>query len=113
MELTAEWIVYFHDGCIIIELSTIIGSWEDGDQVSSGEELVALLNNLMGPANQVDLMLFAEFAYDVCAENKRDASLVFTPTGYFIGICPKQVAKKPLVGDVIRSWNWVDLAEMM
>ena len=49
----------------IVEFTAIVGGGEQGDQLPLGKELVAILDHLMGAANQVELMFPQEFRYDL------------------------------------------------
>ena len=53
LEGTHEAFINCHHGTCIIKLTTIIGSRKDGDKLSSGKELVAILDDLMSTTNQI------------------------------------------------------------
>ena len=70
MKLTAELLINIHDSGIIIKLSAVIWSTENSHKVSSCEELISFLYNLMSSANQIYLVLCTELLDYVLAEDE-------------------------------------------
>lgn len=89
MKLATQIFVYFHDCCIIVELTAVVRGTEDGDKLPAGEKLVPVLDDLMSPANQVDVMLFAEALYDILAKNIGYTSIVWRPPVDLVWISPQ------------------------
>ena len=58
-------------------------------------------------------MLLTEFFDNVFSKNKGNSSLVFAPTGDVVRISPEKVAKNPLVRDVLRPRDAIDLGEVL
>lgn len=57
LEGAEETFVDAHHSSGIVEFAAIVGGTEQGDQLSFGEELVAIFHHLMGPADQVHVVL--------------------------------------------------------
>ena len=84
----------FHQAAIIFKHSTIIWRTENCYQFSICEKFVTLINNEMPPANQINIVLFAEIVHDLLIKRITDSSLIFLP--FFIRrfwVAPKYVAK--------------------
>ena len=111
MEFTGQVCAHSHDRGVIVELTTVIGSWKDRNQVSISKELITFFDNLMCPAYQVDLVLLAELFDDILSKNEWDSSFTFSPTCNFVRVGPQQVTKKSGVRHVLRSLNSVYLSK--
>lgn len=46
----------------VVKLAAVIRRWEQSDQLPLGEELVSVLNHLVGAADQIKLVLGQKFA---------------------------------------------------
>ena len=69
-----------------------------------GEELVAVLNDLMSTTDEVHVVLLQETRYYVWAEREADTSIVLTPTGdVLIRIGPQQIAEKSAIRNLPMS----------
>ena len=79
LETAHEGVVDGHHGTGIIEFTAVVGGREEGHQLTLGEELVAILNDLMSPADQVDVMLLGECRHDLLAKSEGNATVVLTP----------------------------------
>ena len=113
LELAAERLIHVHNGRIIVKLATIVRRREYRHQIAVREKFVALLDDLVRAANQVYLVLLAEFFDDRLAEDVGDTSFVVGPRWYIIGISPEQVAQKSLIWRVLRLLNVVDLGQVV
>ena len=58
----------------------VVGSAEEGDQLTLGEELVPVLHHLVGPADQVEVVLVEELGRHLRSERERHAAVVLAPT---------------------------------
>jgi len=68
-----------------------------------GEELVAVLDNLMGTANEVHVVFLQEARHHIRAEGEGNTTVVLTPSrDILVGVGPQQVAEEPAVGDLRR-----------
>ena len=68
-----------HDGARIVELSAVVGRGEDRHELPVGEELIAVLDDLVRAHDQVVVVLLKEFADNVGAKRVRDAAVVLRP----------------------------------
>jgi len=101
LEGAHESLVDAHHGAGVVELTAVVGGREKGDQLPLGEELVAVLNDLVGSADEVHVVLLEELADDVWAEGERDTAVVLTPAGdVFVWVRPEEVAEETSVGHV-------------
>ena len=77
------------------------------------EEFIAVFDDLVRSADQVDVVLFIELAHDVLSESKANATVivavVFNST-FWVG--PKQVTEKTSVGHIGRTHNILDLVQV-
>ena len=61
-ELAHQILVYIHDGSVVIKVTAIIFSTENGYQLLVfAEETVAVLHYLMASADQIEVMFLKEF----------------------------------------------------
>merc|ERR1719229_400622 len=110
LETAHECLVNAHHCPGVIELSEVIRSGEEGDQLTSGKEFVTILNDLVGSADQVEVVLVEEFRHDVRSEGVGHTPVVLTPTGnVLVGVGPQKVAKEARVGDVGRPHDPTNL----
>ena len=83
---------------------------EEGDELALCEELVAVLDDLVGAADEVHVVLLKETRDDVRAEGEGHAAVVFAPAGdVLVRVGPEQVAQEARVGDVGRAHDAPDL----
>ena len=79
LEGTHQALIDCHHGTRIVEFTAIVGSREDGDELSPGKELVAILDDLMRATNQVQVVSLEETGDDVRAKGEGDAAFILTP----------------------------------
>lgn len=92
-----------HNGSRVIKLSAVIRRAKYRYKLSLCEKFIALLNYLVRPANQVDVLFFQKIWNYIWPKNKTDPSLVLVPSlNAFLRVRPKQIAQKPL----IRHFDW-------
>ena len=60
LETAHQSIVDAHQGAGVVELTAIVGRREQSDELSLGEKLVAIFDDLVSSADQVDIVLFVE-----------------------------------------------------
>lgn len=65
LETAHQRLVDGHHRPGIVELTAIVWGGEDGDQLPLREELVAILNDLMGTADQVHVLLLQERSHHI------------------------------------------------
>ena len=68
-----------HHRARVVKLAAVVGRAEDRDELPVGEELVAVLDDLVRADDEVVVVLREELADDVGAEGVRDAAVVLGP----------------------------------
>lgn len=112
LEAAHECIVNRHHGSSVVELSAVVRSTEESDQLSLGEELVAVLHNLVSSADQIDVMFLGEGGNNFLAKSEADSSIILAPALHvLVGVTPEQVAEETGVGNVGWSHDSLDLVE--
>lgn len=101
LERAEQTLVNAHHGTRIVKLSAVVRCTKQGDELTFREELVSVLNHLMGSTDKVHVMFLQEARDHVRTEGEADASIIFTPASdVFVGVRPKQIAKEAAVGDL-------------
>lgn len=89
LERAEQTLVDAHHGTSIVEFSAVVRCTKQGDKLTFGEELVSVLNHLMGTTDEVHIMFLQEARNHIRAESEADTSVVFTPaSNVFVGIRP-------------------------
>ncbi len=95
------------DGCAVGECNggalseTVVRSGENGDETTLGKELVAILNDLVRTADEVEIVFFKELGDNITAESVGNSTVVLTPAlDLLVGIGPEEVAEDTRVGNV-------------
>lgn len=87
----------------VVKLAVVVGSREERDKTAVSSELVAILDNLMSAADEINVELIAHSCDDVRAEGKASAARVDVPSFVpNIGIGPQQVQRHRRVRRVFR-----------
>lgn len=101
LERAEQTLVNAHHGTRIVELSTVVRCAKQGDELTFGEELVSILDHLVGTTDEVHVMFLQEARNHVRTEGEADASIIFAPASdIFVGVRPKKIAKKTAVRDL-------------
>ncbi len=101
LERTQQTLIHAHHGTGVVELSAVVWRTEQSNQLSFGEELVAVLNNLVGTAYQVHVVLLEESGDDIWAESEGDTTVVFGPSGdILVWVGPEEIAEESAVWDL-------------
>jgi len=79
LERAKKAFVDAHHGTSIVKLATIVGRTKERDELTLGEELVAILNDLMGTADEIHVVFLEEPGYDVWSESERDTAVILAP----------------------------------
>lgn len=110
LERAEQALVDAHHGTSIVEFTTVVGGAEERHQLALGEELIAVLNNLMGTANEIHVMLLQESRHYVRTKGERDTSVVLAPSSDFlVRVRPEEIAKQTAVRDISRAHDTSDL----
>lgn len=110
LEGTSEVLLNSHHSSTVIELPAVIGCGEDSHKLLLGEELIAVLDYLMGTADQVQLVLPQEGRDDLLSKDKAHSSFRLTPhlhAGFRVR--PQQVAQQSGIRYIGGSDDGVDL----
>lgn len=102
LERTQQTLVNTHHCTSIVELSTVVWRREQRNQLSFGEELVSVLDNLVSAAYQVHVVLLKESGDDIWTKSEGDTTVVLGPSGnVLVWVGPEQVAKETAVWDLM------------
>ena len=101
LEGAEQTLVNAHHGTSIVKLSTVVGSTEQGNQLALGEEFVAVLDDLVGTADEIHVVLLEESRDNVGAESERDTTVVLAPASdVLIRVRPQEIAQESTIGDL-------------
>lgn len=101
LEGAEQALVDTHHGASIVELAAVVGCAEQGDELALGEELVAVLDDLVGTTDEVHVVLLQEAGNDIGTKGEGDTTVVFAPASYvLVGIGPEQVTEETAVGNL-------------
>lgn len=90
LERTEQALIYTHHGTSVVEFTAIIRRAEQGYKLSFGKELVTILNNLVGAADEIHVVFLEEAADNVWSKGKGDATVILRPAGdVLVRIRPK------------------------
>jgi hypothetical protein len=74
-----------HHGTCIVKFSAIVRSRKKSHELSSSKEFVSILDDLVGTADQVEIVfLVQKLCHDIFPKGKRDTLVIFTPAINFI-----------------------------
>jgi len=111
-EATLEIITNVHHSPRVIELPAVIRHAEYSHEGPVRLELVTVLDDLVGAADEVEVVGLEELVDDVVAEGVGHTAGVAAPAGYRgVRVGPEEVAEEALVGDVRRAGDLEDLAK--
>lgn len=90
-EAAHEGLVHTHDRSIVVEFTAIICRGENGNEFSTGKELVAVFLDLMPSSYQIYVELFDEVLDDILVEDVADSSftLLILLVLIFFRVSPK------------------------
>ena len=112
MEGAGEVLLDAHHRAAVVELPAVVGRREHGDQLLLREELIAVLDHLVSPADQIQLVLLQEGTHDLLPEDVAHPPLGLAPHLHApLRVSPEQVAEQPGVGDVGGPHDGVDLLD--
>jgi len=104
LEGAHQGLIDAHHSPSIVELSTIVWSREEGHELPLCKEFISILDNLMCPADEVQVVPLEEVGDDVTSKSEAHAPVVLSPPlNVLIWIRPEQVAQEPSVWNVRRS----------
>ena len=98
LERAQERLVHTHHRTSVVEFSAVVRRREQRYELALGEELVTVLDDLMGTADQVHVMLLQEAGDDIRAEGEGDATIVLAPSGdVLVRVRPEQITQQSTV----------------
>lgn len=101
LERAEQALVYAHHGTCIVELATVVGGTEQSDELTLGEELVAVFYDLMGTADEVHVVLLQEAGDNVGTKCEGYTTVVFAPaSNILIGVGPQKVTQQTAIGNL-------------
>nr|POE77548.1 hypothetical protein CFP56_09195 [Quercus suber] len=101
LEGAEQGLVDAHHRSSVVEFATVVRGGEECDELTLGEELVAVLDHLMRAAYQIHVVFLQEARHDVRTEREADTPVVLRPAGdVLVGIGPQQVAEETAVRDL-------------
>jgi hypothetical protein len=104
LEGAEQTLVHAHHGTGVVELAAVVGGAEQRNELTLGEELIAILNDLMRTADEVHVVFLQEARDNVGAEREGDATVVLGPArDILVGVRPQQVAEETAVRDLERK----------
>ena len=79
LEGAEQALINAHHGTGVVELAAVVRSAEQRDELALREELVAILDNLVGTADKVHIVLLEEPRDDIRAKGERYTAVVLGP----------------------------------
>ena len=79
IERTAQVFRNPEHGAVVVELTAVVWSREDGDQLLVSEELVTILHDLVTANYQLEVVLLQELLDYLLAKHVRSASIIRPP----------------------------------
>jgi len=103
LEGAHEGFVHAHHCTRIVKFTAIVGRREHCDELPSGKELIAVFNDLVRTADEIQVVFLEEGKYNIGAKSETDATIILTPAvAFLVGVRPQQVAKKACVRHIRR-----------
>jgi len=104
LERAEQTLVDTHHGTRVVKLPAVVRCTKQGDELTFGEELVSVLDHLMGTTDEVHVMFLQEAGNHVRTKGEADASIIFTPASdVLIGVRPQEIAEQAAVRDLQHS----------
>ena len=116
LERAQQGLVDTHHRTRVVEFAAVVRGGEQSDELALAKELVSVLDDLVGAAYQIHVVLLEEARHDVGPECEGDAAIVLAPAcDVLVRIRPQQVAEQTAIRNlcqcqygayqVIVSWN--------
>ena len=86
MDRAFHSVIYFKNGAIVPAVAAVVWCAEYGNELPVAKKLIPFIDQLVGAAYQVKIVVLAECLHDLTIEEVRDAP----------------VAGRPSVGDLVR-----------
>lgn len=84
---------------------------ENGDNIALVGPIKAIHDHLMGPGDEIEIVLVVELGRDVGAEGVSGAAGGDIPAGAFVGVGPDKVAQRAVVRHLLQPIKLADLVD--
>ena len=109
-----ESLVHGHHRTGVVKLAAVIWRTKQCYKLATLEEFVAVLDDLMRSADQIDVVLLIELAHDVLSESETNATVIITVVfNSSLRVGPQQVTEETRVGHISRTHNILDLVQVL
>ena len=109
-EAAHQSVIDRHEGARVVEFTTVVGCTENGDQLAPTEELIAIFHDLVGSADEVDVIFLQELLDDGLAKRVADTTIIFAPARLaLLRVRPEQVTEKAIFGHLRRACDLLEL----
>ena len=109
-ETAHESVIYRHEGPAVVKLSTVVRRTEHGHELPATKELVAILNDLVRPANEINVIFLEELLDHSLAKSVGNAAIVLSPARLTLfWVRPEQIAEKTILRHLGRSCYLLEL----
>lgn len=101
LERAHESVINTHHRSSIVKFTAIVGSTKYRHQLSAREKLIAILNNLMRSADQIQVVSSQKLGHNIFTEGERYSAVVFAPShDVLVRISPQKITKKTSVRNI-------------
>ena len=83
LERAHETLIHRHHPTGVVEFAAVIGGREERDQLPFGEELIAILHDLMRTTYEIQVVAVQELCHDIRAEREGDTTVIFAPPHHY------------------------------
>ena len=98
----AQGLVHVQDTRVVVEFSAVVGCGENCYQAAIGHEFVAIFDDLMGTADQAELMSSIELSDYILPKYKAHTPIIISPTlDIKLRIRPEQIAKQSSIWHIL------------
>ena len=104
-ERTDQVLIDIHNRPVILELPAVVGRAEYRHHLPAPHELVSLLDHLVRPHYQLQIVLFEELFSDILTKGKADPSFILFPSLPRVGISHIRSHASPL--STVSSGCWM------
>jgi hypothetical protein len=110
LERAKKALVDAHHSTSIVKLAAVVGSAEKRNELTLGKELISILDDLMGTADEVHVVFLQEARHYIRTKGERDTTVVLAPpSDVLIWVGPQEIAEQTAVRDISRSHDTTDL----
>jgi len=101
-----EILRHLHEAPVIFKHAAVVRRAKNGNQLSVGKKLIAIVDNQMPAAYKIDLIFLAKLLDHLFVERKADPPLIFFPLfRLLLGVAPQYVTEKSCIRYICWSFN--------